>query len=157
VPGLLLENSQIQRSIDYEVESLSRIAQNIIAKDNPKLKQVHVTFSNGGHVFNEALKRLPSEYRETIIVITTGTTAIIKNGMACEVYNVIGDQDWPSKLCNGGLSGIENAKDEGATVYLIPQEETQTGLGGHYFVQPNYQDRIGVILKTEIIKDYEIY
>ncbi len=155
-PGFLLENSQIQRSIDYEVESLSRIAKNIIARDNPKLKQVHVTFSNGGHVFREALKQLPPEYQETIVVITTGTTAIIENHLACEVYNAIGDKDWPSKICNKGLAGIEAAKVN-AEVEVVKQGETEVGLGGHYFMQQDYQDLISEIINGTIIGKYEIY
>lgn len=157
VPGAVLEHSSIQKSIDYEVENLSMIAKHIIEKGNPNLKQVHVTFSNAGHVFNEALKQLPPEYQETIVVITAGTTAIIENHLACEVYNIIGDKDWPSQLCNGGLSKIEKAKNEGTNVYLIPQNETQGVIGGHYFMQQDYQHEISEVLKKEIIIEYEIY
>ena len=82
LPGELLQYSFIKRSVNYVVENLSLIAQNILDKNNPQLKQVHVTFSNGGYVMKEALKRLPQEYRDTVIVITTGTTAIINEDQA---------------------------------------------------------------------------
>lgn len=156
-PRLLLENTLIQRSIDYEIANLTAIAQNIIAQGNPNLKQVHVTFSNGGFVFNEALKRLLPQYRETIVVITAGTTAIIDNQLAHKVYNVIGDKDWPSHVCNGGLSNIEKSKESGVRIFIIPQSETQGLLGGHYFMQLDYQKRISDIIKTEIEKAHEIY
>ncbi len=156
IPGTVLENSVIQKSIDYEVENLSEIAQKIIEKNQPNLKQLHVTFSNGGHVFNEALKRLPEEYRQTIVVITTGTTAIIEDGLACKVYNVIGEEDWPSIKCNGGRGGIEMAKGK-ATIRVIPQNKTDNLIGGHYFVQPDYQVYVGDIIDSKIKGVYEIY
>ncbi len=154
--GVILQHSQIQKSIDYEVENLSRIAQDIIKQNNPKLKQVHVTFSNGGYVFKEALKQLPPEYRNTIIVVTAGTTSIIDDDLACKVYNIIGSEDWPSKLCNGGEAGIEAAKER-ATVRLIPQNETQAGIGGHYCTQPDYQDEVSEFIEGKIVGKYEIY
>lgn len=154
--GLLLDHSQIQRSIDYEVEHLSRIAKNIREKDNPKLKQVHVTFSNGGYVFREALKRLSPEDRETIVVITAGTTAIIEDGLAFKVRNIIGDKDWPSKVCNGGDKGIEEAKSR-ATIEIISQTESEIGLGGHYFMQPDYQREVSRFIADKIRGEYEIY
>lgn len=71
-----------------------------------------MTFSNGGYVFREALKRLSSDERTTIIVITTGTTAIIHDDLACEIYNVVGDKDRPSITSIGGVSAIERSKKE---------------------------------------------
>lgn len=157
LPELTLECSQIQESIAYEVENLAKIAQNIIATGKSNLKQVHVTFSNGGYVFREALKQLAPEYRGTIIVIPAGTTAIIENNLAHKVYNVIGDKDWPSISCNGGMDKIEAAKQSGATIEIIPQTEEQPRIGGHYFMQPNYQDAISEFIEDEITADYEIY
>lgn len=154
-PEAILQNSHIHQSIEYEVKNLSQIAQKIIETGNPNLKQVHVTFSNGGYVFREALKKLTPEERDTIIVVTTGTTAIIDDDLAHEVYNVIGNKDWPSISCNGGPKGIDNAKDV-ATIELIPQTETQTVIGGHYFVQPDYQQKVSEILRNEL-NQYEIY
>ena len=156
IPGALLQNSDVQRSIDYEVATLSKIAQNIIEKGNPNLKQVHVAFSNGGHVFKEALEMLSPEYRDTIIVITAGTTAIIDDHLACKVYNVIGDKDLASQTALGGLNSIEKAKS-GAQVEMILQGETKSIVGGHYFLQPEYQKKIAGILKKEIVGAYEIY
>lgn len=157
LPELILGHSQIQQSIAYEVENLTQIAQNIVATGNSNLKQVHVTFSNGGYVFKEALKQLPPEHRDTIIVITAGTTAIIENDLAHKVYNVIGDKDWPSQVCNGGMGGIEAAKQKGTKIEIIPQTEIQTGIGGHYFVQPDYQIEISKFINNELITEYEIY
>ncbi len=48
LPRLILEHTKVQEAIDYEVSMLSKIAQNIIDKGNPRLKQVHIPFSNGG-------------------------------------------------------------------------------------------------------------
>ena len=154
-PETVLQNSLIQQSIDYELKNLSQIAQKIIETGNPNLKQVHVTFSNGGYVFNEALKQLTPEEQATIIVVTTGTTAIINDDLAHEVYNVIGDKDWPSISCVGGTKGIDAAKG-GATIEFISQTETQAVIGGHYFVQPQYQLRVSEILQYDL-KQYEIY
>jgi hypothetical protein len=69
---------------------------------------------------------------------------------------VIGDKDWPSRVCNGGESGIESAKER-ATVEIIEQNETDGVLGGHYFKQPEYQQRIVYIINKEIATEYEIY
>ena len=135
---------------------LAKIADNIIEKGNPKLKQVHVAFSNGGHVFQEALKRLSPQQQQTVIVVTAGTTAIIDEHLACKVYNVIGSKDWPSKVCNGGVGGIEKAK-ETANVKMIQQTETEGVVGGHYFLQPDYQDKIKGLFVAEIVGEYEIY
>ena len=156
LPELVLEHSSIQRSINYEVEMLSKIAQNIIKKSNPNLKQVYVTFSNAGYVTNEALKLLSPKHRKTIIVITAGTTAIVDTALACKAYNVIGAKDWPSKMVLGGLDAIEKAKNR-ANIILVDQEETDGIVGGHYFLQPDYQRKIADILKEEIIGNYEIY
>lgn len=156
VPKLILENSNIQKSIDYTVENLSKIAQNIIEQKNPNLKQVHVTFSNGGHIFNEALKQLPPEYQETIIIITTGTTAIVEKSLAHNVYNIIGDKDKGSLISNGGLSEVEKAQED-ERVVLIEQKETQDWIGGHYFMQPDYQEAILNHLKKNVSGNYEIY
>jgi hypothetical protein len=123
-PKIVLDNSNIQKSIDFTVENLSKIAQNILEQNNPNLKQLHVTFSNGGYIFNEALKHLPPEYRETIIVVTTGTTAIIDRDLAHKVINIIGDKDKGSQISNGGLKGIEKAKER-TFVEIIPQVETK--------------------------------
>lgn len=155
-PKVIVDYSSIRKSIDYEVENLSKIAQNIIEQDNPNLKQVHVTFSNGGYIFNEALKKLPPRYRETIIVVTTGTTAIIDRDLAHKVYNIIGDKDKGSQLCNGGLNRVKTAQEDGK-VNLIPQTTAQEWIGGHYFMQPDYQEAISDYLIDEVINKYEIY
>ncbi len=156
VPGTLLDVSKIKTSIDYEVANLRQISQAILATNNPNLKQLHVTFSNGGYVFKEALKHLTPEERETIIVITTGTTEIIEKDLAHVVYNIIGDKDWPSQICNGGMSGIEAAKDK-AEIRMVSQTETKPGLGGHFFMQPDYQKSISETIKNEINEKYEVY
>ena len=153
---LLLERTIIQRSIEYEIAHLSSIAQEILAIGNPNLKQVHVTFSNGGYVFREALLQLPPQYRDTIIVITAGTTAIIENGLAHTVYNIIGDKDRASQLCNGGMAQIEKAKCK-AIIQIITQSETQGLLGGHYFMQSDYQDKISKYIKNQVKRNYEIH
>lgn len=151
-----LNRSDVARAIAYEVEQLSTKAQAIIEANNPKLKQLHIAFSNGGYVFREALKQLPPEYRNTIIVITAGSTAIIDATLACKVYNRIGSKDWPSKFCNGGAEDIAAAEATG-DVWIVPQTETQAGVGGHYFTQPDYQDEITSIIYDDIVNEYEIY
>ena len=70
--------------------------------------------------------------------------------------NIIGDKDWPSKLCNGGEQGIREAQ-ESATIQMVEQTETQLPIGGHYFVQPDYQEKIRKIIEGKIIGNYEIY
>ena len=150
IPGAILDSS-LGRSIDYTVATLTRIANEIIAQDKPNLKQLHVTFSNGGYVFKEALLKLNPEQRNTVIVITTGTTAIIDASLACQVYNVIGDKDWPSQVCNGGRDGIERARGK-ADVEIISQEEVDFVLGGHYFKQSDYQEKIKSIYQRKIVR-----
>jgi hypothetical protein len=156
IPKDILRNSHIQQSIDYEVGMLTKRAQKIIEQNNPNLKQVHVTFSNGGHIFKEALKQLPPEYQNTIIVIPVGTTAIIDDYLACKVYNVIGDKDWPSKVCNGGIKNILEISER-TNIDIIRQKETDGVIGGHYFTQPEYQAHIKDIINKEIKNVYEIY
>ncbi|MBU6383955.1 MAG: hypothetical protein KGR16_06545 [Verrucomicrobia bacterium] len=155
-PETILQSSHIQKSVDYEVATLSQIAQEILKSGQDNLKQVHVTFSNGGYVFREALKQLTPEERSTIIVIPIGTTALIDADLACKVYNVIGDKDWPSISCNGGISGIEAAQDK-ANIEVVIQNETEKVIGGHYFTQPDYQGKITEILMQKITKTYDIY
>ena len=153
---IVIEASKIQESIDYVTENFSRLADEIIQKKNPNLKQVHIPFSNAGHVSKEALKRLTPEQRDTIIIIPLGTTAIIEDNLACKVFNVIGDKDLASIRCNGGLDKIKQ-QSKNASVEIIPQEQTQFGVGGHYFIQPDYQDEIKRIINNNIKGVYEIY
>lgn len=153
---MILEYTKIQNSINYEVEFLSDVAQQILDKGDNKLKQVHATFSNGGYVFKKALEKLEPEYRDTIIVITCGTTEIIEDGLAHKVYNVIGDKDWPSKICNGGMNTIEKAGDR-AEIDIIEQNKTLPGIGGHYIMQPEYQNAIKQFIKDSVKPNYEIY
>lgn len=152
--NLVMSHSDVQHSIDFVVNEISTNAQKILEQKNPRLKQVAVTFSNGGYVYQEALKRVPPEYRQTVIAITTGSTAIIDANLAFKTYNVIGDKDWPSKFCNGGESGIEEAKKT-AKVEMIEQTETEPGIGGHYFIQSDYQKRVADILMEDIFPNYE--
>ena len=150
-----LNYSKIERAIDYEVSLFSNLAKEIKASNNPNLKQVHITFSNAGYVFDESLQRLPEEYRDTIIVITAGTTQIIGDNAAHKVYNLIGEKDWPSITCNGGRASIEKAKNW-ASIRWVPQNETKFGIGGHYNNQSDYQKRISEIINDEIKGNYEI-
>jgi hypothetical protein len=39
---------------------------------------------------------------------------------------------------------------------MLPQTETQFPVGGHYFVQPDYQKRIAEIITEDVREDYEI-
>jgi hypothetical protein len=146
----------IPAAIDTQVEKLSSIAREILSQNNHKLKQVHVTFSNGGSEIKQVLEKLPPEYRDTVIIIATGTTIILDDNLACKVYNIIGEKDWPSRVCNGGTSGLDR-KSEHAEIRMIPQTETKAIIGGHYFTQPDYQKRIEDIISKEIQGKYEIY
>ena len=80
-----LNNSSVQEAILHRAEELTIKAELIVRSGNPNLKQVHVAFSNGGYVLNEALKLLTPEYRQTVIAVTAGTTKIIDNDSACKV------------------------------------------------------------------------
>lgn len=153
---MVLAFSNIQKSINYEAENLGKIADLIIQRRNPRLKQAHVTFSNGGYVFCEALKRLTPEQGDTIVVITTGTTAIIDDHLACKVYNIIGDKDWPSIKLNGGMEKLLQPSEK-AQIEILPQTETAKIIEGHYFMQPDYQNQVLKIVNEQIMKNYEIY
>ena len=150
-----LDNAQVQESIHTRATEMAIIAEQIINDNNPNLKQVHVAFSNGGYVLKEALKQLPSEYQQTVVAITAGTTAVIDNDLACKVYNLIGTKDWPSKICNGGEVGIEHAS-ETAKIVPVKQTETQFLIGGHYFTQPEYLKEIAKTITSMIAGEYEI-
>ena len=150
-----LENSAVQESINRRAKEMAIVAEQIINENNPKLKQVHVAFSNGGYVIKEALKQLPPEYQQTVVVITAGTTATLENGSACQVYDLIGSKDWPSKVCNGGKTGIQEAS-ETATIIPVKQTETQFLIGGHYFTQPEYLEKIADLITKKIATEYEI-
>ena len=150
-----LDNAQVQESIHTRATEMAIIAEQIINDNNPNLKQVHVAFSNGGYVLKEALKQLPSEYQQTVVAITAGTTAVIDNDSACQVYNLIGTKDWPSKICNGGAIGIKNAS-ETANILPVKQTETQFLIGGHYFTQPEYLKEIAKTITSMIAGEYEI-
>jgi len=147
--------SIIHEATAYQREVLLDKAKKILEQNNPKLKQLYVTFSNGGYPMNEALKQLSPEYRNTVLVITVGTTTIIDKDRACKVYNIIGTKDLPSKMCNGGEKGILAAKEK-AEIEMVPQTEAQFGTGGHYFLQSDYQKKIRQIIKEEIMGEYEI-
>jgi len=54
------------------------------------------------------------------------------------------------------MSGIEATKGR-ANIEIIQQTETKTGLGGHYFIQPDYQFEISKYIKTKIRNNNEIY
>jgi RHS repeat-associated protein len=150
-----LNYSDVKRAIDYEASVLSSLADEVISSNNDNLKQVHVSFSNAGFVLNEALPQLTPEQRDTIILITAGTTQIIGKNAAHKVYNLIGNKDWPSIVCNGGRGSIERAKDW-ASVKFVPQNKTQFGIGGHYNNQPDYQNSIRGIINDHIKGSYEI-
>lgn len=162
-PGLtvianrIYEDSYLELSIQYEVQLFSILAQEIIKENDPNLKQVHVIFSNAGYVVNEALQRLPEEYRNTIIPIAVGTTKIIENDAAHQVYNLIGEKDWASRICNGYFKSLTRSMNPNADIKFIPQSETQAGVRGHYFQQPDYQKSVKEIINMEIIGIYEIH
>lgn len=93
----------------------------------------------------------------TIIVVTAGSTQIIEPNLAHLVHNIVGDKDWCSQICNGGKSAINSARNKGVPVEIIHQMETETGVGGHYFIQPEYQQRITEYLKDSVFGTYKIY
>jgi hypothetical protein len=151
----LLNVTDIQKSIDYVKDTIFTIGQNILFKNNPNLKQVHVTFSNAGFVFNEALKTLPKEIKDTVICITAGTTHIIPNQRAHRVYNLIGSEDLPSKLCVGSIIGL-NIANRSSNIEEIEQKSALL-FGGHFFLQEEYQLRIKEIIEKEIQPFFAIY
>jgi|GEM_PF-3358769 len=152
----ILIRSNIEKSIKYEVEVISNNAKAILEQNNPNLKQVHVVFSNAGHVMNEALKRLPEEYRNTIILISAGSTVLINKKSGChKVYNIVGDQDSASQTCIG-KDKLREALETGE-VRIIKQTETKAIIKGHYSIQPEYLKEISNIIDKEITKEYEIY
>lgn len=155
--GAILSHSAIQKSIDYEKELVSNMAKEILEQKNDKLKQVHIVFSNAGYVMNETIKQLPQEYKDTMIVIAVGPTTILNDDLGChKVYNIVGDKDWPSKLCNGGDKGLREA-EQNADIKTIKQTETEPLVGGHYFVQQDYQKEIKKVMEDNVIGQYEIY
>ena len=155
LPSVLLKNSILSKSIEYEAQLLSKTAQKILKQNNEKLKQLHVTFSNGGHVFREALRRLPPELRDTIVLITVGSTVAVEDGLACKIYNVIGDKDQGSITCNvwDDAMGLASRR---ISRRRISQMSVASIIGGHYFQQPQYQECIKEIVQT-IQSEYEIF
>ncbi len=150
-----LKCSYIEDVIEYEFKYISEKADKILKEGNPNLKQVHVSFSNASYSLSKALERLSAEQRSTVVLISVGPTKIIENDLAHHVYNVIGNKDYPSKLCNGYFKSV--IERENANVRFIPQEQTKPFVFGHYFEQPDYQSMVELIISKEISGDYEIY
>ncbi len=150
-----LKSSYVQDVIHYQTDLLSKNAQAILLENNPRLKQVHVLFSNASFSFREALRALPTEYQDTIIVLSEGPTTLIESNLAHRVFNIIGDQDWPSRMCTGLIKPLIDRK--GFDVEFIPQKETQWGVIGHYFEQPQYQKQLAEHIQGDIGRTYEIY
>ncbi|PIS02052.1 MAG: hypothetical protein COT85_07905 [Chlamydiae bacterium CG10_big_fil_rev_8_21_14_0_10_42_34] len=151
---LTKSNLYMPASVDKQVEQLSAAAREIILENNPNLKQICVTFSNGAAVLKETLQRMPQAYRDTVIAIPVGPTIIIDKTLAAEVYTIIGDKDGLSLLCNGGLRSVMK-KAEDSYVRVIPQKEMI--FGGHYFIQEQYQKQIKTVIAKEILPKYEIH
>ncbi len=61
-----------------------------------------------------------------------------------------------SGLCNGGMREVGKAS-ESAHVMVIPQTETEGIVGGHYFLQTDYQNKAKYIFETEIVNRYDVY
>jgi RHS repeat-associated protein len=141
---------------EHTYENISRKAEKIISKGSADSIQLIIGFSKGCDVLGEVLSRMSSEYRQTAIVIAVGPTRALERNLGREVYNIIGDKDDASKICNGGLWGIEKAK-EVANIDYITQTETQFGVGGHYFQQKDYQRHIKTIVNDNIRGKYEVY
>jgi len=72
---------------------------------------------------------------------------------------VIGDKDQASLRTNWPVGGLDSATKaaENGNIEIIPQKQTDGILGGHYFQQTEYQDKINTIINKEIVKKYEIY
>jgi hypothetical protein len=152
------EEYGVYEVVDYEVENLKSIAKDILSKNDPNLKQLHVTFSNGGFIFNRALERLTSEERGTIVVITLGTTEIISSDLACEVCNVFGSQDWESLMINGGPNNIiELSSKKDGSIYFIEQKNVSRYLRGHEFLQADYLEDLRERIKNVLSKKYRFY
>jgi RHS repeat-associated protein len=147
-----LSSSYIPDVIEYERLLLSTNADKIIALNDPSVKQVHVTFSNASYPMRESLLTLSPEQRDTVILISTGPTTLIERHLAHKVYNIIGDKDWPSRICSGSFIPRKSID-----VDIIPQTETKPGILGHYATQPEYQDFIKDVIKKEIKGIYEMY
>ena len=148
--------SDIGKAIRNETKLIGDFANQIIEQGNPRLKQVHHAFSNAGYILNEALSRLTAEQRNTVIMITAGSTKWIEPKMAHKVFNLCGDKDRASVIANGGNSCFEKAEGR-KLVQIVPQGETRPCIGGHYNIQPDYQDRIKWIIDKQICGIYEIY
>lgn len=88
-----LNRSHIKDVIEYQVNLFTKNAKEILSQNNPRLKQVHVLFSNASFPGRESLLLLPQEYRDTIIIISAGPTTLIENKLAHKVYNLIGEKD----------------------------------------------------------------
>jgi RHS repeat-associated protein len=140
--------------IAYEAKLLKNNAEEILKEDSPRIKQVHLLFSNASYPFREALRSLSFEEQDTIIIVSCGPTTFIENSLAHRVYNIIGEKDWPARFCHGLFKGFMGRDD--VNIEFIEQTETKPGVFGHYFEQPDYQNEI---LKNmhKIKNEYDIY
>ena len=150
-----LNRSHMKDVINYQVNLLTKNAKEILSQNNPRLKQVHVLFSNGTYPFREALLTIPQNYRDTVIVLSAGPTTLIENELAHRVFNMIGEKDWPSRMCTGLFKSFIDRK--GFKVEFIEQNETKLGVFGHYFEQAQYQKKIADRINKNIRGVYEIY
>lgn len=145
-----------ESAINLLTDVLGSNADAILGKNNDRCKQVHVGFSHASHIYSEALSRLTPSQRDTVIAVMVGPTELVNQGLAHKVYNIIGDKDWPSILCNGGREAIDRAVDR-REASLIPQYETKPVIRGHYFQQPDYQNEIQYTIFTKLKGTYEIH
>lgn len=58
-------------------------------------------------------------------------------------------------MCTGLFKPLIDRK--GFDVEFVKQNETKLGVFGHYFEQPDYQDRIAEHISDDIRGTYEIY
>lgn len=142
--------SHVPKSIDFLTQRLTAAAEDILSKNNNRLKQVHIAFSNGAYVYQQALENLTPKQRDTMIVMGVGGTTILNQNLAHRVYNFVGTKDYASQLCNGFKRSQRKAA-------VVPQKDFSWGTGGHYFEQPQYIEKIVDTINEQIKGNYEIY
>jgi hypothetical protein len=151
---LTLGDSAEEKSIKYEVKDLSDRAEQILKKNNPKLKQLHIIGDDVGTVMNTAIERLPQKYRETMIVIfLRPIIAIDESSGCCKVYNIIGDKDCCLKMRCENLSGPTSNMH----IETVPQTEAESQIRGQCMMQSKYLRKVSQIILQEVSKNYEIY
>ena len=116
-------------------------------------------FSRGVGEIYHAVKNLPTEVKNRLIITCLGGILIIPRDCGFIVRNYISEGDGASRYLNGLLGSDEQvsktlARYQGyADVQMLPQKDSKPWIGDHFFMSKTYQ---GVPVE-ETMQSYKLY